>query len=139
MDVRDAVEADADHLAGLTDAPTDVMRNLIHDRTVRVAYDPEATDGDEPDGTAILGFVSFDAREQTVHVTQLQGAPAVHDRLLEEPVDFARGEGMAVELLVPETETDVQEAAVDAGFADDGGGPRFGGEPTRRFRLEPES
>ena len=35
MDVRDAVEADADRLAALTGSPRDVMRNLVHDRTVR--------------------------------------------------------------------------------------------------------
>jgi hypothetical protein len=43
MDVRDAVEADAERLAELTGAPTDVMRNLVHDRTVRVAVE---LDGD---------------------------------------------------------------------------------------------
>ena len=49
MEVRDALEADAERLASLTDAPGDVMRNLVHDRTVRVAED-----GDE-----IVAFVSF--------------------------------------------------------------------------------
>lgn len=39
MNVRDALEADADALASIADSPTDVMRNLVHDRTVRVAED----------------------------------------------------------------------------------------------------
>ena len=128
MDVRDAVEADAERLAALTDAPRDVMRNLVHDRTVRVA---------EGEGE-IRGFVSFDARERTVHVTQLQGDPDAYDRLLEEPVRFARQEGMAVELLVPEDEMGLPDAATAAGFEVVGEGPRFGGERTERYRLESE-
>jgi len=128
MDVRDAVEADADRLASLTDAPQDVMRNLVHDRTVRVAEGEDET---------ILGFVSFDARAHTVHVTQIEGDPDTHDRLLDEPVSFAEREGMAVELLVPEDETAVQDAARAAGFEEAGSGPRFGGSPTLKYRLEP--
>lgn len=126
MDVRDAVEADAGHLAELTGTPTDVMRNLVHDRTVRVAED----------GEDIVGFVSYDARETTVHVTQLEGEPAVCDRLLEEPVRFARGEGMAVELLVPEPDSEAQSAADSAGFERVGSGPRFDGTPTVKYRLD---
>jgi hypothetical protein len=126
MEVRDAVEADAGRLAELTGAPTDVMRNLVHDRTVRV--------GEEDD--QIAGFVSYDARRRTIHVTQLEGAPAVCDRLLQEPVRFARREGMAVELLVPEPNDDVKTAADDAGFDRIGSGPLFDGTPTIKYRLE---
>ncbi|AQL42774.1 hypothetical protein BV210_08645 [Halorientalis sp. IM1011] len=126
MDVRDAVEADAGRLAELTGAPTDVMCNLVHDRTVRVA---------ERDGE-IVGFVSYDAREGTIHVTQLEGEPAICDRLLEEPVRFARGEDMAVELLVPEPDDVVQSAADDAGFDRVGSGPLFEGTPTVKYRLD---
>ena len=126
MELRDAVEADAGRLAELTDSPTDVMRNLVHDRTVRVAED---------DGT-IVGFVSFDAREQTVHVTQLEGEQGVYGTLLGEPLRFARAEGMAVELLVPDDEPHVQAAAADADFAEVGSGPRFDGQPTTRYRMD---
>jgi len=126
MEVRDAVEADAERLAGMTDAPTDVMVNLVHDRTVRVGTEDET----------ILGFVSFDARADTVHVTQLDGDPAAYDRLLEEPIRFAQSEGMAVELLVPEGEADLLGAVEGAEFEQVGSGPRFEGEPTRRYRLE---
>ncbi|MFW6017930.1 MAG: hypothetical protein ACOCPX_03845, partial [Halapricum sp.] len=100
MEVRDAVEADAGRLAELTDAPRDVMRNLIHDRTVRVAESDEE----------LSGFVSFDARERTVHVTQLEGSTEACTRLIEEPMGFAAGEGMAVELLVPESNDTVRQA-----------------------------
>jgi len=126
MDIRDAVEADADRMADLADAPPDVMRNLVHDRTVRIAADDDE----------IVGFVSFDARERTVHVTQLEGTADVCDRLLAEPVRFARREGMAVELLVPEPEEDVRTAATDAGFDRVGSGPRFEGTPTIKYRLD---
>ncbi|WP_302082074.1 hypothetical protein [Salinibaculum rarum] len=126
MEVRDAVEADAGRLAALTEAPRDVMRNLVHDRTVRVAERDDE----------IVGFVSYDAREQTVHVTQLEGDRDCFDRLLEEPLSFADAEGMAAELLAPDDESAVHDAAHEAGFEDAGPGPRFEGDPTTRFRLE---
>jgi len=126
MHLRDAVEADADQLASLTDTPRDVMRNLVHDRTVRIAeLDDE-----------IAGFVSYDARDQTVHVTQLEGDAAVYEGLLAEPIRFARTEGMAVELLALREEEAVQDAAEAAGFDRDGPGPAFEGKPTVRYRLE---
>ena len=43
---------------------------------------------------------------------------------------------VAVELLVPESETQAQDAARDAGFERAGTGPQFEGEPTTRYRLE---
>ncbi len=132
MDVREAVEADAESLASLTGAPVDAMRTIIHDRTVRVAVEGKS-DVDE----RILGVVSFDARPEVVHVTQLDGDRAACERLLEEPVAFARDEDMAVEVLVTEDETDVRAVAEAAGFERAGRGPRFEGEPTVRYRLDP--
>lgn len=126
MELRDAVEADAGRLASLTDTPRDVMRNLVHDRTVRIAE----RDGD------IVGFVSYDARDQTIHVTQLEGEDSVYERLLEEPLRFARSEEMAVELLILDEETDVQDVATEMGFDRIGNGPSFEGKPTVRFRAE---
>lgn len=149
MEVRDAVEADADRLADLTDTPRDVMVNLVHDRTVRVAFErddldtadaPDTMDGGpavDADAEAIRGFVSYDAREDTVHVTQLEGDPDSCDRLLDEPVRFAAAEGMSVEILVPEDESDTRRAAEDAGFERTGSGPAFEGQPTVRYRLDP--
>ncbi|PSQ17713.1 hypothetical protein BRD00_06410 [Halobacteriales archaeon QS_8_69_26] len=155
MEVRDAVEADAGRLAAIADAPSDVMRNLVHDRTVRVAEaepgdaDPNVDTpggGDHAGGEArsertddheLLGFVSFDAREHTVHVTQVDGTREAVEVLLAEPVRFARGEGMNVEVLVPEDEDDVRTAAEAVGFDSAGSGPRFDGRPTTRYRMEP--
>lgn len=130
MEMREAREEDAKRLAALTDAPRDVMRNLVHDRTVRVI---EAAD---EDAETIRGFVSFDARERTVHVTQLEGDEGVYDDLLAEPLRFARSESMAVELLVPETESGIIDAATAAGFECVGDGPRFAGESTVRYRID---
>lgn len=126
MELRDALEADASRLASLTDTPRDVMRNLVHDRTVRIAE----RDDD------IVGFVSYDARDQTIHVTQLEGKQSIYEQLLEEPLRFARTEEMAVELLVLETESEIQSVASDMGFDRVGPGPSFEGEPTVRFRAD---
>ncbi|WP_436902480.1 hypothetical protein [Halovenus halobia] len=126
MELRDALEADASRLASLTDTPRDVMRNLVHDRTVRIAERDED----------IVGFVSYDARDQTIHVTQLEGKESIYEQLLEEPLRFARTEGMAVELLVLETESEIQTVASEMGFEQTGPGPRFEGEPTVRYRVD---
>ena len=128
MEIRDAIEADAERLADLTGAPTDVMRNLVHDRTVRVA-----AEGDE-----VRGFVSYDAQERTVHVTQLEGDADLCERLLEEPTRFAGREGMDVELLVPEADDHTREAAERSDFGKYGPGPRFDGTRTTRYRWEPD-
>ncbi len=149
MEVRDAVEADADAMAAVADAPTDAMRGLVHDRTVRVAVASDGESGTQETGESglrdvagdhaddLLGFVSYDAVRDAVHVTQLAGEPAALDRLLEEPVGFARREGMAVELVVPDDETATRDAADRAGFDAVGPGPSFAGQETTTYRLEP--
>lgn len=154
MEIREAVEADAERMADIADSPPDVMRNLVHDRTVRVAEEtesggPSATgegeneagsekaDDESAHGPEVEGLVSFDAREGTVHVTQFAGTPTACTRLIDEPIRFARGEGMSVELLVSETDDEVREAVEGAGFQRSGSGPRFEGQQTTRYRLEP--
>ncbi len=142
MEVRDAVEADADQLAAIADVPTDVMRNVIHDRTVRVAEragttsDPNADTDNGEAATNIAGFVSFDADNGTVHVTQFGGTTDACELLLSEPLRFAASEGMGVELLVVDGEEAMRDAAEAAGFEEVGAGPRFAGETTTRFRVE---
>ncbi|MFB6127818.1 MAG: hypothetical protein ABEJ79_11075 [Halolamina sp.] len=143
MRIRDAVEADAEALAALADAPSDVMRELVHDRTVRVAVPedaPERTNGggaEMVDPSAVRGFVSYDARDGVVHVTQFGGDDDACERLLAEPVAFGRRQDLPVEVLVPETETDSAAAVEAAGFDRDGTGPRFDGQSTVRYRAEP--
>lgn len=142
MRVRDAVEADAAAMAAIADAPTDVMRNIVHDRTVRVvereanARDENA-DANDVDPDDVVGFVSFDVRGDVVHVTQIDGTPEACERLLAEPIRFAEHEGMRVELLVTDADGDVATAAERVGFESDGPGPRFDGERTVRYRLAP--
>lgn len=152
----------------MTGRPEDVVVDMIHDRSVRVAVeeagsteagsteeavgeravsvenpsvegdgpagDPSATD-DGPSGT-VVGFVAFDVRDGTVHVTTFGGDGDAVRRLLDEPVRFARREGMPVEAVVP-----VEEAASEtieaAGFDSVGAGPHIDGAPTRRYRYDP--
>lgn len=129
MDVRDAVEDDADAIASLADMPTGAARDLVHDRTVRVAVPAGDGDGDP------TGYVAFDARRDAVHVTGLDGEPETIHPLLSEPIRFAAAEGMAVETLV-ENDDDVRRKQLeDAGFTQSGPGPRFAGSPTLRYRL----
>jgi len=132
MEIRDAVEADAERMAELSGSPPDVMRNLVHDRTVRVAQ--AAENGDEE--PTVVGFVSFDARDSTVHVTQIGGSEAACAQLIEAPIGFAQREEMAVEVLLPEGDDAPRAAVEGAGFEDRGPGPRFEGRPTTRYRLE---
>ncbi|MFB6119220.1 hypothetical protein [Halosegnis sp.] len=141
MEIRDAVEADAERMAELTGSPTDVMRNLVHDRTVAVAYEgepnPDPTADHPREAEETLGFVSYDAQRETVHVTQIEGTAEACERLLEEPVRFAAREGMDVELLVAVDDDDLQTVAEKAGFEHRGEGPRFEGVRTVRYRTEP--
>lgn len=138
MQIRDAVEADAESMAALADQPEDVMRNLVHDRAVRVGVDDTIEEpGDDPESETLQGVVSFDARENVVHVTQLAGEPAVVEELLSEPVRFARCEGMAVEALVDAQAADRRTAVERAGFEKQGPGPVFDGRRTVRYRADP--
>ena len=135
MDVRDAIEADADRLAEFTGQPADVMRNLVHDRTVRVAVDADSADGDGDE--RVLGFVSYDAQNGAVHITQFEGTLGACEQLLEEPLRFARGEEMAVELFLAENEDEKRDLVEAASFRNEGRGPSFDGMPTVRYRHEP--
>lgn len=126
MNVREAVEADGGRLAALADVPTEVMADVVHDRTVRVA---------ESNGE-IDGFVGFEADEKTVHVTHLFGVEAACEHLLKEPIRFAEREAMPVEMLLPEPESDTVSVAENVGFEETDPGPWFDGHRTRRFRLE---
>ncbi len=126
MHIRDATEADAEELATKTGAPRDVMRNLVHDRTVRVAVTDDT----------VRGFISFDARRDTVHITQLEGEEEICEQLLDEPIRFAHKEEMDVELLVPASDKQTKEAVENAAFEREGNGPTFEGTRTLKYRLE---
>lgn len=149
MRIRDALESDAETLAGVIDRPRGVVTDMIHDRSVRVAIsegngngttgpngngttDPNGDGVDEP---TVEGFVAFDVRGETVHVTDFDGNESTVRRLFEEPRRFASREEMAVEVVVPNDERTgtVVEAA---GFEAVGEGPQFEGRETTRYRIE---
>ncbi|CQR49177.1 MULTISPECIES: hypothetical protein [Haloferax] len=139
MDVRDAVDADAEALAAVADAPVRAMRRLIRDRTVRLATADTGSDphADAPaDDEPVLGFVGFDVRDGVLHVTRLGGTETAVRRLLEEPLRFASAESLPVEVLVLESETPLCDAVEHAGFDRVGHGPRFEGSPTVRYVLD---
>ncbi|WP_053948947.1 hypothetical protein [Halolamina sediminis] len=135
MEVRDAVERDAAAMAALTDAPEPVLRNVIHERSVRVLVEDGDAAADSEDA-ALRGFVSFDAREDAVFVTQFGGDRDACERLLAEPLGFARAEGLPVELVLREGDDAMRAAAEAIGFEAAGSGPRFRGESTRTYRHE---
>ena len=142
MRIRDALESDAEALASVTGRPREVARNMIHDRSVRVAVEggDQSGDGDgdesgDGDGESVLGFVAFDVRGDTVHVTDFDGNGSTVERLFEEPRRFARREEMGVEVVVPNDEA-TSEVIEASGFAAAGRGPRFEGRRTTRYRIE---
>ncbi|MUW15556.1 hypothetical protein GJ633_13665 [Halorubrum sp. CBA1125] len=151
MRIRDALESDAEALAAATGRPRGVVTDMIHDRSVRVAIpdangdarldadaagDAAVNGGEGGEAPSVRGFVAFDARGQTVHVTDFEGDRPTVSRLLEEPLRFASREGMDVEIVVPED--DERARAVEAaGFEPTGNGPQFEGRETTRYRLDP--
>lgn len=162
MRVRDAGDPDADAVAEVAGVPVAAARRLLRERTVRLAVeaadgegdgvgegdgDGEENDGNDtrdgdsavPAAERVRGLVAFDAGAGAVHVTRLEGAAAVLPRLLDEPVRFAAGEGLTVEVVVPETGEAAQTAVERYGFTDAGPGPRFEGAATRRYRYAPAS
>ncbi|SDY70570.1 hypothetical protein [Halopenitus persicus] len=137
MRVRDAVEADAQAIAALSGQPVDATREVVHDRSVRVAVPGEEdVDADAgPDLDEPIAYVAFDARRGRVHLTGFAGEEAALRRLLEEPARFADREGMAVEAIVDRDDEARRSIVEAAGFEDVGSGPRFDGAETVRYRL----
>ena len=132
MRIRDALESDAEAIAEVTGRPPDVVVDTIHDRSVRVAVRGEDR---EAEGT-VDGFVAFDVRSETVHVTDFGGSKTAIGRLFDEPKRFGDRERMDVEVVVAGENEDRIEAVEAAGFVAVGAGPRFDGRETVRFRLE---
>lgn len=159
MVIRDALESDAQALAALTGRPEDVMIDMIHDRSVRVAVpetegstgnvSSESEDetvvetGDDQKGNHGInegdatGFIAFDVRGETVHVTDFGGTRSALERLFEEPRRYATRESMPLEVVVSEANDVGIDAVEAAGFERIGSGPRFDGHSTAKYRLDP--
>lgn len=143
MDIRDAVEADVPALAALVDVPPTALRNLVHERSVRILVNDGSEgewageeSGSDATAEGVHGFISFDVRDGAVHVTQFGGDTAAGERLLAEPLRFARSEGLPVEALVGQADDALRAALEAVGFERVGSGPNFHGEPTERYRFE---
>jgi len=152
MRIRDAVEADSGAIAAATGRPRSVVIDTIHDRSVRVAVAEPDDEWSESDGDRrgqhdgpeqvenggsedhVIGFVAFDARGDTVHVSDFDGDDEAVRRLLDAPLRFAAREKMALEIVVP-TDDD-RQAVSEMGFEAVGSGPRFRGRETTRYRIE---
>ena len=151
LDVRDAVEADAETLGAIVDLPADALRNVVHDRTVRIAVEPPSDPGpnadvepeaDDAAGAAdesVLGFVAFDVREGTVHVTQLAGDAEVAEHLLAEPVRFAVNEGFDVSFVVPTSDADAEAVCCAAASGVRRGDRKRTGAPSFRASANESS
>lgn len=143
MKVRDAVEGDVPALAALVEAPPSVLRNLVHERSVRILVDDdddgswaaEETPDEDATTEGIHGVISFDVRDGAVHVTRFGGSESAAERLLAEPLTYARSEGLPVEAVVDESDAALRAALDAAGFEHDGSGPVFGGDQTARYRF----
>lgn len=160
MQVRDAVEGDAAAIARLANLSEDAARRLLRERSVLVASDGGAEraaapddgsdvtgdggdqadtgDGDGADLAEVTGCLAYDATTDAVHVTTLAGDREAFESLLAEPLRFADGEELPVEVVVPVSERATQSHLADLDFREAGDGPRFDGEATIRLRRSPE-
>lgn len=135
MQIRDAREGDESAIAALADGDID-PRHLIRERIVRVATDPSESAGEDTAGDAIAGFCAFDARPEAVHVTRVGGDEDAIRLLLDDAIRYADRENLPVEAVVP-VGGSTAVALETRGFEGVGSGPRFEGQETTRFRLDP--
>jgi len=134
---RDAREDDADEVAEIANChflPQDMsvgsMRDLVQDRTMKVAVYDDGGDGDEDD-EEIVGYVSYRVIEDTVVVQHLCVVPEYRDTgvpesLVSFPVEFADEEGMRTRVAVAEGSC-FGDFLTEEGFEEQGEA-RFAGE-----------
>jgi N-acetylglutamate synthase-like GNAT family acetyltransferase len=136
---RDAREDDADEVAEIAncyvlpqDMSVESMRDLVQDRTMKVAVDEE----EEDDDGDIVGYVSYRVVEDTVVVQHVCVVPEYRDtkvpkELVSFPAEFADEEGLRTRVAVGE-DSWFAEFLPDEGF-DEQGEARFAGETLRMF------
>lgn len=110
MKYRDAREDDAQKLTHIANnyflqqnISTDSMKNMVQDRTVKVAEETE----EEGDGdTRIKGYVSYQATQDKITIQHIGVLPDYRNdagaELLTFPIDFADRHDMVVRLAVEE-------------------------------------
>ncbi|MFP4188999.1 MAG: GNAT family N-acetyltransferase [Halobacteriales archaeon] len=137
---RDAREDDADKVAEIANCyflPQDMsvgsMRDLVQDRTMKVAVDGE---NEEEDGGDIVGYVSYRVVDDTVVVQHVCVVPEYRDtevpaRLVSFPADFADDEGLRTRVAVGE-DSWFCDFLPKEGFEEQGKA-RFAGETLRMF------
>lgn len=135
MQIRDAWEGDESAIADLATGDID-PRHLVRERVVRVATDASESDGDSATEGALAGFLAFDASPEALHVTRIGGDGDAVRLLLDDAIRYAEREDLAVEAVVP-VGGSTAVALETRGFERVGSGPRFEGQETARFRLDP--
>lgn len=143
VEYRDAREDDAADVAEIAnsyvmseDLSVGSMRDLVQDRTMKVAEEGGGDTEDEND--RIVGYVSYHAVEDTVVVQHICVVPEYRDtevpeRLVSFPVEFADEEGMRTRAAVNENSW-FTEFLPTEGF-DEKGEARFAGETLVMYEL----
>jgi len=137
---RDAREDDAGEVAEIANRyflPREMsvgsMRDLVQDRTMKVAVNEE---GDEDDTDEVVGYVSYRVIDETVVVQHLCVVPEYRDtevpeELVSFPVEFADDEGLKARVAVSEGSC-FGDCLSDEGF-EEKGEARFAGETLRMY------
>ena len=139
---RDAREDDAVDITEIAnsyvmseDLSVDSMRDLVQDRTIKVA---EEGDGEDDEDSRIVGYVSYHAVDDTVVVQHICVVPEYRDtdvpeRLVTFPVEFADEEGMRTRAAVNENSW-FTEFLPTEGF-EEKGTARFAGETLVMYEV----
>lgn len=127
MDIREGTEADLEAIATLAGIASETARGLLRDRRVRVG----TIDG------SVVAVLCFHHDLGRIHITRLCGDESAFEALIRDPVRVAREEGVSIETVVPDSDRALRGALEAAGFTSAGPGPRFDGEATTWFRLDP--
>jgi len=139
-DAREDDDADIAKIANSYVMSEDIsvgsMRDLVQDRTIKVAEEEGEGDGDEDD--KIVGYVSYHAVDETVVVQHICVVPEyrgtdVPERLVAFPVEFADEEGMRTRAAVNENSW-FTEFLPTEGF-EEKGTARFAGETLVMYEV----
>lgn len=135
MQIRDAQEGDESAIADLAVGDID-PHHLVRERVVRVATESNESDPQDAVEASIAGFLAFDPRPDAIHVSRIGGDEDAVHLLLDDAIQYAERESIPVEAVVP-VGGSAAVALETRGFKRVGSGPRFDGQETSRFHLDP--